>query len=71
MNSRIQLVRNSAQYDELDCSATRTCRKRYENPKEEGGKNNQEKLDSSRHAYYVTLSVNYDWVTKFIMSIMR
>jgi hypothetical protein len=42
------------------------------NPKEGGGNNNnQEKLDSSRHAYYVTLSVNYDWVTKFIMSIMR
>jgi hypothetical protein len=38
MNSRIQLVRNSAQYDELDCSSTRTCRKRYENPKEEGEK---------------------------------
>jgi len=37
MNSRIQPVRNSAQYDELDCSATRTCRKRYENQKE-GGK---------------------------------
>lgn len=36
-----------------------------------GNNNNQEKLDSSRHAYYVTLSVNYDWVTKFIMSIMR
>ncbi|KAL3566875.1 hypothetical protein D5086_032290 [Populus alba] len=68
MNSRTQLVRNSAQYDELDCSTTRTCRKRCENPKEGIKQSNEEKLDSSRHVYYVTLSVNYDWVTKFIMS---